>query len=73
MAAPTRNAIRKKYFREAAFLYLFEEILALRLRFLLPSQPMNWCKVPKGHTHPQKNLPRIMVRTIVRSAHIRSL
>jgi hypothetical protein len=68
MAAEIRKAIKKRYFSEAAFRYLLELTLSFNFLPLFARNPTNWCNDPKGHTHPQKNLPNITVRTIVSKA-----
>jgi hypothetical protein len=68
IAAAIRKAIKKRYFSEAAFRCLLELTLSFNFLPLFARYPINWCNAPKGHTHPQKNLPNMTVKTIVSKA-----
>lgn len=69
--AAVRRKIRNMYLRFCALLYLFFSALRTGDFFRFAIYPVNWCSVPKGHTQPQKNLPRRIVDTIVTRHHIR--
>jgi len=51
----TSIARKMWYLIWCAFVVL--KIVDLILKTFVPSHPVKCCKVPKGHTHPQKSLP----------------